>query len=104
MRTIEEVVEDFRRLTLHPALIDFLLNEILEIHKAEKRPKGKWITIEFGEENEEHEIKVDINGLVNDCVKCSICGSELAGSGEYSASGNFCPNCGADMRESEVKP
>lgn len=37
MRTIEEVVEDLKRLTLHSAPIDFLLNEILEIHKVGKR-------------------------------------------------------------------
>lgn len=30
---------------------------------------------------------------------CSLCGEWLTASDEYSVYGNFCPNCGADMRE-----
>ena len=33
---------------------------------------------------------------------CSICGDWLTASDEYSVRGNFCPNCGADMREEET--
>lgn len=29
---------------------------------------------------------------------CSVCGEWLTASDEYPAIGNFCPNCGADMR------
>lgn len=30
---------------------------------------------------------------------CSECGEWLVASDEYSVKGNYCPNCGADMRE-----
>ena len=32
-------------------------------------------------------------------VNCSVCGEWLSASDEYSVVGNFCPNCGADMKE-----
>jgi len=35
----------------------------------------------------------------NHSAYCSVCGEWLTASDEYPATGNFCPNCGADMRE-----
>ena len=32
-------------------------------------------------------------------ASCSVCGEWLTASDEYPVIGNFCPNCGADMRE-----
>lgn len=33
-----------------------------------------------------------------DSSYCSVCGEWLTASDEYPVIGNFCPNCGADMR------
>lgn len=44
------------------------------------RPQGEWI------------IEIDANG--NTYGKCSICSMR-----QYAGQLNFCPNCGADMRE-----
>lgn len=50
----------------------------------QERPKGRWID------------NVDENGyLCNVWRKCSHCGGL-----NYSKKPNYCPNCGADMRES----
>ncbi len=56
---------------------------ILAIPSAD-RPRGKWIWVEHS---------------VFEICKCSICGycSQLKIPQPY----NFCPNCGADMRERE---
>lgn len=66
------------------------------------RPKGHWIgqkKIGFGEWKE---CIVSLkDGFVTDSCSCSECGDWLTGSDEYQCSGNFCPNCGADMREIE---
>ena len=47
---------------------------------AEPRKKGKWLLVDAG---------------YYDYVKCSQCGETLFWGK------NFCPNCGADMREGE---
>ena len=98
MRTIEESIDDL----LHD-IESFiggniterqneLLNEILEIHKEEKRPKGKWIP---------YEVKLPDRIIFN--YKCSVCGRKLVGySTETLEDAPYC-HCGADMRESEVK-
>ncbi len=44
------------------------------------RPQGEWI------------IEIDINNYTYG--RCSICGMR-----QYAGQLNFCPNCGADMRE-----
>lgn len=44
------------------------------------RPQGEWI------------VEIDANG--NTYGRCSICGMR-----QYAGQLNFCPNCGADMRE-----
>ena len=46
------------------------------------RPQGEWI------------IEIDAND--NTYGRCSICGMK-----QYAGHLNFCPNCGADMRERE---
>lgn len=57
------------------------IQEILEnLPSAEPRKKGKWLLIDAG---------------YYDYVKCSQCGETLVWGK------NFCPNCGADMREGE---
>lgn len=53
--------------------------------KAE-RPHGKWI---FEKANNEH----------TDGYICSICGRSYHTKVPYFSEYNFCPNCGADMRE-----
>lgn len=69
-----------------------LMQEILEIHKAEKRPKGRWI------------LEREFDGKVADyyCSCCeydTTCHKGLMEIGYY----KYCTNCGADMRESEEK-
>jgi len=97
MRTIEKVVEEIK--SVYPNYVNPMmgdddnqrlhdrLNEILEIHKAEKRPKGKWILFE--------------NYVGDDSYRCSECKEEALEDGMESYASNYCPNCGADMRESE---
>jgi hypothetical protein len=66
------------------------------------RPKGHWIgrkRIGFGEWAD-YVVPLK-DGFVMDSCSCSECGEWLTGSDEYQCSGNFCPNCGADMREVE---
>ena len=50
--------------------------------QIEPRKKGRWLLIDAG---------------YYDYVKCSQCGETLVWGK------NFCPNCGADMREGEQK-
>jgi len=54
-----------------------------EAKKEFERPKGEWI----------------VSGYIDTCrgyvAKCSCCKEDTVGGG------NFCPNCGADMREGE---
>ena len=66
------------------------------------RPKGHWIgqkKIGFGEWKE---CIVPLkDGYVTDSCSCSECGEWLTGSDEYQCSGNYCPNCGAEMENEE---
>lgn len=93
MRTIDEVVKEIK--SIYPNYVNPIkgdddnkrlhdrLNEILEIHKAEKRLKGKWIQIDSTK------------------CKCSKCDTITLIAQYPHGDKNFCPNCGADMRESE---
>lgn len=83
MRTIEEVIAELRNdihsdVYLGKKTINTYLDEILEIHKAE-RPTGHWIDTGMQEEYWAEE------------YQCSICGAKDHWH-------NYCPNCGADMR------
>ena len=59
-----------------PTEIDPLSYEVGYSHGQSERPKGEWIP--------------DTNGYWN----CSECGLNVL----VYAKGNFCPNCGADMK------
>lgn len=70
-----------------------MVEEITSIPAVEVKPiaKGKWILKEYG---------------IGCCsAECSVCGNETDGTAEDNGWGwdytfpNFCPNCGADMRE-----
>ena len=63
-----------------------------------ERKKGKWLD---GPEGEPVALFEDAEGncLPAESCWCSECGEWLVGSDEYRVNGNFCPNCGADMRE-----
>lgn len=56
------------------------------------RPRGEWLD-EYGDK-----VEIDDNGITEDSCWCSVCGEWLVASDEYPTKGNFCPNCGADMR------
>lgn len=63
--------------------------------KLEPRKKGKWIKIpEFCGD--------DVSGFIDNHFSCSECKkeAEINSWGFYILS-NFCPNCGADMREGD---
>lgn len=60
-------------------------------HSAD-RPKGEWL------DEDGDKVEVDDNGITECSCWCSVCGEWLVASDEYSTKGNFCPNCGADMR------
>lgn len=73
------------------------LNNIKAIPAADVRPvvRGKWV------DNKGSPVPWD--KMNKNCPShgayCSVCGDWLTASDEYSVIGNFCPNCGADMRE-----
>lgn len=52
--------------------------------EEQERPTGKWI------DNQD-----DTGGRIN----CSVCGKMLPCTDEYWYETDYCPNCGADMRE-----
>lgn len=58
----------------------------------EERKKGKWIS------DMDDEPVVIKDGSPDKSCHCSECGEWLVASDEYDVKGNFCPNCGADMR------
>lgn len=70
MRAIEEVTKDMS-----------LINEIRKIQKAEKRIKARWIDL-------------PLRGISYRCSNCGMCLND-----DRKCFMNFCPNCGADMRE-----
>ena len=60
-----------------------------------ERKKGYWIGSNNGEP-----VKI-IYGIPQDSCYCSACGDWLTASDEYAVNGNYCPNCGADMRKAD---
>ena len=76
------------------------VRHILKMNKgvytaADVRPvvRGKWISNDDGETI----IKLKYGEPQGSCF-CSVCHEWLVASDEYDVKGNFCPNCGADMR------
>ena len=69
---------------------------ITRIPAADVRPvvRGRWISADDGETI----IKLKYGEPQGSCF-CSVCHEWLVASDEYDVKGNFCPNCGADMRE-----
>lgn len=63
------------------------LAEWLEDYKRllEERPQGEWVEVSRFE------------GDTQPDLKCPFCGIEI----DYFGYDNFCPNCGADMRDEE---
>ncbi len=59
------------------------INLILDIPSAD-RPQGEWVNV-----------KISISG--DSSAECSLCGAVVHNN--FSNVINFCPNCGADMRE-----
>lgn len=53
-----------------------------------ERPKGKWISYNWND-----------NGIARWGIKCDKCLKKYKYGGEIWEDPNFCPNCGADMRE-----
>ena len=74
------------------------MDALKAIPAADVRPvvRGHWIN---GRKN------VDWDKQNPDCPEsscfCSVCGDWLTASDEYPCRGNYCPNCGADLREVE---
>lgn len=86
--------ELFNRLaTLHaPAEANTFKAEVYKIlqeMETEDRPQGKWIF--------DPEILCSDIGVYSAGYRCSVCGKDY-----FKVEGmNYCPNCGADMREGE---
>ena len=68
--------------------------EFLNEHGATVKVHGRWLSC-LG--NERH---LNSKGYTQGECYCSVCGDFLMASDEYTCRGNFCPNCGADMRGS----
>lgn len=62
----------------------YQFDRIDRVLKERERPHGEWTS----------------NGNDLEAI-CSVCGEALPCSDEYDYETNFCPNCGADMREGE---
>ena len=60
------------------------INAICSVPSAD-RPRGEWVNV-----------KISISG--DSSAECSLCGAVVHNN--FSNVINFCPNCGADMRES----
>ena len=106
MRTIEEVIAELRKdihsdVYLGKKTINTYLDEILEIHKAE-RPQGKWVAVDsYSAFGGSEEIWL-AHGNPIAMYYCSNCKNQAYANdmGEDILS-KFCPNCGADMRGKE---
>ena len=59
------------------------------------RPKGEWADMNG------NPVPLNEDGETTNSCWCSECGEWLVASDEYPTRGNFCPNCGADMRPTE---
>lgn len=81
----EQAVTVFK--TFYGKPLRIMLEALAEEHAADVRPvvRGKWSTVydDFMKSNYD---------------TCSCCGKEYFGANGF----NFCPNCGADMREEGV--
>ena len=76
-----------------------ILNKIPASDVAD-RVRGVWLDRRKEDcyaDEEPYVVKIE-NGCPEMGCYCSICGDWLTASDEYSVRGNFCPNCGADMR------
>jgi len=56
------------------------------------RPKGEWV------DEDGNKVPLHKDGYPLGNCYCNQCHEWLVGSDEYATKGNFCPNCGADMR------
>ena len=77
-----------------------IVERIRAIPAADVRPvvRGRWLNV--GRHHEGESVKLSDGCPMMACC-CSVCGEYLVGSDEYFCKGNFCPNCGADMREEQ---
>ena len=95
MRSIEEVVneldesmklidekENIQDWRFKGVYIEDALNEIIEIHKSEQRPKGHWVLTD------------------DDFVYCSVCEDSYYPR-PIDPSWKYCPNCGSCNNEEE---
>lgn len=81
--TSKEAIERLKEGAPFSALYDEAYEEAisLAIKALEERPKGKWIETDRFDE------------IADYMLKCPKCNEDT-----LSSHGNFCPNCGADMR------
>lgn len=74
-----------------PYICEETLEELIDdAPTIEERKEGKWV-------DDGKPVDPD-----RDSCWCSVCGAWLVGSDEYRVDHNFCPNCGADMREEKT--
>ena len=71
------------------------LEQIIDEQPTIERKTGKWIS------DTDDEPVVIKDGFPDKSCYCSECREWLVASDEYAVKGNFCPNCGADMRGEE---
>ena len=80
-------------------LVDIFLDDIAKIpaENVRENVRGKWLNF-YGEE-----MHLNKKGETTGESYCSECKMFLMASDEYECYGNFCPNCGADMRNEQRK-
>lgn len=69
-----------------------LMVESFKVLPSQERKKGKWIS-----DSDDDPVVIE-DGFPDKSCYCSECREWLVASDEYAVKGNFCPNCGADMR------
>lgn len=77
---------------LTPKMIDEMIDEMPSADIVDVQ-HGTWVDADG------YYVPFYKEGIPRDSCYCSVCGEWLTASDEYYVYGNFCPNCGTDMRD-----
>lgn len=85
-----EAVNDLIKAECSPKVAAYLIDAVATVPAADVRPvvRGHWISEEEAEEKGDYSLR-------DACSVCGHCDWDCTESAGF----NYCPNCGADMRE-----